>query len=49
MKAFTVALGWRTVHKTCELVPNGNSVDAEIWVCAMMIGSMEKSVDKCLG
>ena len=42
----THARGWHTVHKKCELVPGGNSLDAEIWGCAMMIESMKKWVVK---
>ena len=39
---YTHALGWHTVHKKCELVVSGNSLDAEIWACEMMIESMKK-------
>ena len=40
VKVFTRALGWPNVHKKCQLVPNGTSLDAEILGCTVMIGSL---------
>ena len=37
LKVFTQVPGWHTVHKTCDLVTNGNSLDAEIWGCAVLV------------
>ena len=39
---YTHALGRHTVLKACEPASGGNSLDAEIWACAMMIESIEK-------
>ena len=39
---YTHARGWHTVHKKCEPVSGGNSLDAGIWACAMMFESMNK-------
>ena len=40
-----IMLGWHTVQENCESVQGENSLDAEIWACAMMIESMKKWVD----
>ena len=45
---FTPTLGWYTLHKRCERVLDGNSLEAEISGCWMLIESMKKWVDKCV-
>ena len=41
---FTPTLAWYTLHTSCEQVPDGNSLDAEIYGCSMYIGSLKKWV-----
>ena len=36
---FTPALGWQTVHETCERVLGWTSLDADISGCSMLIDS----------
>ena len=42
VKVFTQSLGWHTVHKKCEPVLGGHSLDAEIYGCSMLIEIMKK-------
>ena len=40
------ALRWHTVHKKCGPVFGGNSLDAEICGCSMLLESTKKWVDE---
>ena len=48
MKVFTQALGLATIYKKCGLVPDENSLDAEMGGSAMLMNSLGQWIDKSM-